>query len=72
MSRAFVREWDTDTVVVLPDRPVSEHPNNVTEAGMAQIETAIAEARAETGREHPAPHPLVFPDTPSRRALEAG
>jgi transcription elongation GreA/GreB family factor len=46
MSRAFVRERDTDTVVDLPDRPVSEHPNNVTEAGMAQIETAIADARA--------------------------
>jgi hypothetical protein len=45
MSRAFVRERDTDTVVDLPDRPVSEHPNNVTEAGMAQIETAISKVR---------------------------
>jgi transcription elongation GreA/GreB family factor len=44
MSRAFVKE-DSDTGEELPDRPVSEHPNDVTESGMAQIETALAEAR---------------------------
>jgi transcription elongation GreA/GreB family factor len=45
MSRAFVREQDADHVENLPDRPVSEHPNVVTENGMAQIEAALAEAR---------------------------
>jgi transcription elongation GreA/GreB family factor len=45
MSRAFVKEQDIDTVEHLPDRPVSEHPNLVTDKGMAQIETALAEAR---------------------------
>jgi transcription elongation GreA/GreB family factor len=46
MSRAFVREQDTGSVQDLPDRPVSEHPNDVTETGMAKIEAALAEARA--------------------------
>jgi len=45
MSRAFVKEQDVDTVEHLPDRPVSEHPNLVTEKGMAEIDTALAEAR---------------------------
>jgi transcription elongation GreA/GreB family factor len=46
MSRAFVREQDVEYVENLPDRPVSEHPNIVTENGMAQIEASLAEARA--------------------------
>jgi transcription elongation GreA/GreB family factor len=47
MSRAFVREQDTGaTEGMLPDRPVSEHPNDVTETGMAKIEAALSEARA--------------------------
>jgi len=46
MSRAFVREQDSGTIEDLPDRPVSEYPNDVTEEGMAQIEGALAEARA--------------------------
>ena len=45
MSRAFVKEQDVDTVEHLPDRPVSEHPNLVTDNGMAEIDTALAEAR---------------------------
>ena len=45
MSRAFVKEQDVDTVEHLADRPVSEHPNTVTDQGMAQIDTALAEAR---------------------------
>jgi transcription elongation GreA/GreB family factor len=45
MSRAFVKEQDADIVAHLPDRPVSEHPNIVTDQGMAQIDTALAEAR---------------------------
>jgi hypothetical protein len=46
MSRAFVREQDVDSIEDVSDRPVSEHPNDVTETGMAQIEAALAEARA--------------------------
>ena len=42
MSRAFVK--DIDHVEQLPERPVSEHPNDVTEAGLAQIEQALAAA----------------------------
>ena len=42
MSRAFVREQNTED---LPDRPVSDHPNDVTERGLAQIEAAVVEAR---------------------------
>src|SRR5260370_26049205 len=43
MSRAFVKEQDVD-YLELPERPVSEHPNDVTEAGLAQIEDALAKA----------------------------
>jgi transcription elongation GreA/GreB family factor len=44
MSRAFVKELDTDHIEELPARPVSEHPNDVTAAGLAQIEHALAAA----------------------------
>jgi transcription elongation GreA/GreB family factor len=44
MSRAFVKE--SDDVPELPDRPISEHPNLVTEKGLAQIEAEIAAHRA--------------------------
>lgn len=45
MSRAFVKEQDIDAVEDLPDRPISEHRNDVTAEGMAQIEAALAAAR---------------------------
>jgi transcription elongation GreA/GreB family factor len=44
MSRAFVKE-DTDAFEELPDRLVSEHPNDVTREGMAQIEATLSAAR---------------------------
>jgi transcription elongation GreA/GreB family factor len=44
MSRAFVKEQDVEYLEDLPERPVSEHPNDVTEAGLAQIERALAAA----------------------------
>jgi transcription elongation GreA/GreB family factor len=44
MSRAFVKEHDGDAFEDLPDRLVSEHPNDVTPEGMAQIEAALAAA----------------------------
>ena len=49
MSRAFVKETDADAVEDLPDRPVSEHPNDVTAEGLAQIEAAVAAAQAALG-----------------------
>jgi transcription elongation GreA/GreB family factor len=49
MSRAFVREQDIDSVETLPDRPVSEPPNFVNEAGLARIDAAMAEARTAHG-----------------------
>jgi transcription elongation GreA/GreB family factor len=45
MSRAFVRE--SDHIDHLPDRPISAHPNRVTERGLALIETALEAARAK-------------------------
>jgi transcription elongation GreA/GreB family factor len=45
MSRAFVKEQDVNYLEDLPDRQVSEFPNDVTVNGMAQIEAALAAAR---------------------------
>jgi transcription elongation GreA/GreB family factor len=44
MSRAFVKDQEADYLDDLPDRPVSKHPNDVTEAGLEQIERALAAA----------------------------
>jgi transcription elongation GreA/GreB family factor len=49
MSRAFIKETDADAALDLPDRPVSEHPNDVTVEGLAQIEAAVAAAQAAHG-----------------------
>jgi transcription elongation GreA/GreB family factor len=47
MSRAFVKEQDeAGSIEVLPDRPISAHPNDVTEQGLLLIEAALAAARA--------------------------
>ena len=48
MSRAFVNE--DSYVATLPDRPVSEHPNWVTEHGLALIEQALEAARRDHGK----------------------
>jgi transcription elongation GreA/GreB family factor len=45
MSRAFVKEQDVDAVEELPERPVSEHPNDVTPEGAARIDAELANAR---------------------------
>ena len=42
MSRAFVKEQDVEAFEDLPDRQISELPNDVTAEGMAQIEEALA------------------------------
>jgi transcription elongation GreA/GreB family factor len=44
MSRAFVKE--TDDVEDLPDRPISDLPNDVTAEGLRRIEEALAAAQA--------------------------
>ena len=44
MSRAFVKEHDSDYLEDVADRPVSDHPTNVTEAGLKQIEAAVEAA----------------------------
>ena len=45
MNRAFVKESDQDTEI-LPDRPISPHPNLVTARGLAQLEARVRELEA--------------------------
>ena len=47
MSSAFTNE--DNFIEELPDRPISEHPNLVTEQGLALIERALETARREYG-----------------------
>jgi transcription elongation GreA/GreB family factor len=63
MSRAFVRESDTDPGS-LPERPVSPHPNFVTPQGLAAIEAQLREleARRQAAR--------VADDVPLRATLD--
>jgi transcription elongation GreA/GreB family factor len=44
MSRAFVKE--TEDLADLPDRPISELPNDVTAEGLNRIEQSLAAAEA--------------------------
>jgi transcription elongation GreA/GreB family factor len=44
MSRAFVKE--TEDVEDLPDRPISDLPNDVTAEGLRQIDEAVAVAES--------------------------
>jgi transcription elongation GreA/GreB family factor len=47
MSVAFTREEDVEAAAAhLPDRPISPHPNLVTPKGLAELDTALAEARS--------------------------
>ncbi|MEO6340471.1 MAG: transcription elongation factor GreA [Caulobacteraceae bacterium] len=47
MSVAFTKEQDSEAAAAdLPDRPISTHPNLVTPSGLAQLDAALAEARA--------------------------
>lgn len=47
MSVAFTKETDHEASAAdLPDRPISPHPNLVTREGLAQLDAALAEARA--------------------------
>ena len=50
MSVAFTKEQDSESAAAdLPDRPISPHPNLVTATGLAQLDAALAEARAAYG-----------------------
>jgi transcription elongation GreA/GreB family factor len=48
MSVAFTREESAETAaaVELPDRPISAHPNLVTQSGLQALDAAVAAARA--------------------------
>lgn len=48
MSVAFVKEESAEAAseTVLPARPISDHPNLVTEAGLALLKEQLAEATA--------------------------
>lgn len=47
MSVAFVKEESAETAseTLLPDRPISPHPNLVTEAGLKALELYLQQAR---------------------------
>ena len=47
MSVAFTKEDSAETAseTLLPDRPISPHPNHVTEAGLKALESALQQAR---------------------------
>ena len=48
MAVAFTKEesFETASETLLPDRPVSQHPNLVTEAGLQALEQQLQQARA--------------------------
>ncbi|MCC2608881.1 transcription elongation factor GreA [Neorhizobium petrolearium] len=47
MSVAFTKEESSETAseTLLPDRPISPHPNLVTDAGLRTLELQLAQAR---------------------------
>eukprot|EP00257_Ricinus_communis_P012688 XP_002536547.2 uncharacterized protein LOC8262490 [Ricinus communis] len=47
LSTAFMKEESAETAAetVLPDRPISPHPNRVTEAGLKALELQLQDAR---------------------------
>ena len=52
MSVAFTKEQDGESAAAdLPDRPISPHPNLVTEAGLQALDAAHAAAQAAGGVE---------------------
>ncbi|MCV9999026.1 transcription elongation factor GreA [Pararhizobium sp. YC-54] len=48
MSVAFTKDESAETAAetLLPDRPISPHPNRVTEAGLTALELQLQQARA--------------------------
>ena len=56
MSRAFVKEDDSNaSAEELPERPQSPHPNYVTQAGLQQLQTQLADLQEQ--RQHLMEHP---------------
>ncbi|CDZ33222.1 GreA/GreB family elongation factor [Neorhizobium galegae bv. officinalis] len=51
MSVAFTKEESSETAseTLLPDRPISPHPNLVTEAGLKALELQLRQAREAYG-----------------------
>ena len=46
MSVAFSKDEDNEAAAAyLPERPISPHPNLVTESGLAQLDAALASAK---------------------------
>lgn len=47
MSVAFIKEESAETAseTLLPDRPISPHPNLVTETGLKALELHLQQAR---------------------------
>ena len=54
MSVAFTKEDSAETAseTLLPDRPVSSHPNLVTEAGLTALEFQLHQAREAYERDY--------------------
>jgi transcription elongation GreA/GreB family factor len=50
MSRAFVRESDSDALDALPERPISPHPNFVTQSGLSKIDSRLRELQDARSR----------------------
>ncbi len=46
MSRAFIKENDSDLPDELPELPLSAHPNYVTPQGLAQLRSRLADGEA--------------------------
>ena len=50
MSRAFVKEPDGGTPEPIPERPLSEHPNYVSPAGLGGLRAKLADLETERSR----------------------
>src|SRR3546814_7399052 len=55
MSRAFVKEQDTEPLDELPERPQSPHPNYVTPSGLAALQAQLHALQEQ--RHHLLEHP---------------
>jgi transcription elongation GreA/GreB family factor len=68
LSVAFTKEDSAETAseTMLPDRPISEHPNLVTAEGLRALEHQLAAARAAVEAA------AAIPDVNERRRQEAG
>lgn len=68
MSRAFVKESDTENSGELPERPQSPHPNLVTKAGLAALARHLAELQAQ--RRHLAAEPDELMHQETKRLVD--